>query len=190
MCPKAKSECSVDGCEGMVDARMLCSKHWYRWRKHGDPLGGRTPQGSAMAWLEANVFIEDCGDECIVWPFGTNGNGYGALYVCGRKTLAHRYVFARVHGRPIAAGCDIAHAPIVCHRRLCVNPRHIREATRAGNNADMHADGTSCRVLSPGQVRSIRADTRRQVDIAVDHGVSQGLISRVKLRKSYGDVGG
>lgn len=29
--------CSVDGCETRAVARGYCTKHWDRWRKHGDP---------------------------------------------------------------------------------------------------------------------------------------------------------
>ena len=29
--------CSVDGCETKSSARGYCTKHWDRWRKHGDP---------------------------------------------------------------------------------------------------------------------------------------------------------
>lgn len=34
--------CSVDGCERSVTARGWCDAHYRRWRRHGDPLGGRT----------------------------------------------------------------------------------------------------------------------------------------------------
>lgn len=29
--------CSIDGCDGLHQARGLCSSHYNRWRKHGDP---------------------------------------------------------------------------------------------------------------------------------------------------------
>ena len=35
-----KRTCTIDGCDGKPVGRGWCSKHWQRWRKHGDPLGG------------------------------------------------------------------------------------------------------------------------------------------------------
>lgn len=32
--------CSVDSCNDGVVARGFCNRHYLRWRKHGDPLGG------------------------------------------------------------------------------------------------------------------------------------------------------
>lgn len=45
----AKRTCSIDGCDAPADARGWCSKHYARWRAHGDPLmvlRDRRPQGS------------------------------------------------------------------------------------------------------------------------------------------------
>ena len=39
--------CSIETCSRPVHARTWCNAHYYRWRKHGDPLGGepeRTPK--------------------------------------------------------------------------------------------------------------------------------------------------
>lgn len=33
----AKGTCSIEGCDGEVIARGWCSKHYSRWRSHGDP---------------------------------------------------------------------------------------------------------------------------------------------------------
>jgi hypothetical protein len=35
--------CSVDGCERAIIARTFCGDHYHRYRRHGDPLGGRSP---------------------------------------------------------------------------------------------------------------------------------------------------
>lgn len=33
--------CKVEGCEDPVRCRELCRKHYARWLRHGDPLGGK-----------------------------------------------------------------------------------------------------------------------------------------------------
>lgn len=32
--------CSIDGCEALVFGHGWCNRHYKRWRKYGDPLGG------------------------------------------------------------------------------------------------------------------------------------------------------
>lgn len=45
-----KLRCSVNGCSNKSIARNLCSKHWSRWRKHGDPnIGAFNPLGEACS---------------------------------------------------------------------------------------------------------------------------------------------
>lgn len=33
-----RAPCKIDGCEKESRGRGLCSTHWLRWKKHGDPL--------------------------------------------------------------------------------------------------------------------------------------------------------
>lgn len=35
--------CSVQGCEKMVESRGMCSMHYARWYRHGDPLATKNP---------------------------------------------------------------------------------------------------------------------------------------------------
>ena len=35
--PRLVESCTVEGCETVPEARGLCSKHYQRWRTHGDP---------------------------------------------------------------------------------------------------------------------------------------------------------
>lgn len=31
-------ECSIDGCDAPARTRGWCTRHYYRWKRHGDPL--------------------------------------------------------------------------------------------------------------------------------------------------------
>lgn len=123
------SECKIDGCESGVAARGWCNAHYKRWRAHGDPLGAayRGPEATFLAMTEPIV-----GDPAhIIWTGALDGGGYGHLRVNGRVVKAHRWAWEREHG-PIPDGMFIDH---ICWERSCVNPEHLRLATRSQNNA-------------------------------------------------------
>lgn len=84
----------------------------------------------------------------------------------------------------------------VCHRdgnRANNEKNNLRQDTRKGNFSDMVEHGTRCRgerhgthKLTREQVIAIRADNRTQRAIAMDYGVAQAHIGRIKrglLRK-------
>jgi hypothetical protein len=37
-------DCKIDDCTNPVVAKEMCSKHYTRWRRHGDPLVVKPPQ--------------------------------------------------------------------------------------------------------------------------------------------------
>lgn len=119
--------CSIDRCEKPSRTRGLCSTHYQRWRRHGDPLGAayRGPEATFLAMTEP--IVGDPG--CIIWTGATNSKGYGYLWVDGRSVLAHRYAWERERG-PIPDTREVDH---MCFERACVNPQHLRLATRAQN---------------------------------------------------------
>lgn len=123
--------CTIDGCEKPSRARGWCGKHWQRWRKYGDPLAGgtwyATPEEAFTARTEP--IVGDPG--CLIWTGVTNSRGYGQLRVNGRMVLAHRFSWERVNG-PIPADMVIDHT---CWETSCVNPEHLRLATRSQNSA-------------------------------------------------------
>lgn len=121
--------CSIDGCDdGGKMRRGLCSKHWQRFRKYGDPLHPLmytrydTPEESFLARVAWD-------GEHLIWTGVLNKNGYGQISSSGQRQ-AHRYAWERING-PIPAGLVIDHT---CWTPACVHVDHLRLATRAENS--------------------------------------------------------
>ena len=140
--------CCVEGCERPLRYKesRLCGLHYQRQRKHGDPLGGGRLKGEPLRWIKEHVAYE--GDDCLIWLFARSNNGYGCLRTNGRKYYAHRLMCELAHGEPIGR-VDAAHS---CGRGRdgCVNPKHLRWATRLENMQDSVALGAQSRGAKHG----------------------------------------
>lgn len=183
--------CSIDGCTSIVIARGWCVKHYTNWRRRGDPTdSGTGPRGFTAAFIA--VAVNSATDDCIEWPYHRNRSGYGQVGRKGGSRLAHRVVLEEAVGPPPFPGAEAAHTPGICHNPGCVNPRHLRWASRADNDADKAVDGTQQRgtqrwtaKLTDDQVRRIRVDPRQQSEIAADFGIAQSQVSNIKRRKTW-----
>lgn len=120
-----KHTCSTPDCERDASRRGWCMMHYQRWRAHGDPTVTLRPR---RAWGQG---LKRDGD-CLLWEYSLDSSGYGRVTVNGAQTLAHRHAYMEAHG-PIPDGMLVDH---VCHNRTCVNPEHLRMATRQQNNAN------------------------------------------------------
>lgn len=183
--------CSVEGCSGKHAAKGLCRKHYARLMRHGDPLVEfkTTPPGKALAWLLNHVCHASA--ECLAWPFSNYHGGYGHMRVNGEYTGAHRVMCQLAHGEPIGEKSQVAHS---CGNPACVNPRHLRWATRQENEADKLIHGTDNRgakhgmsKLTDDNVREIRAlkGVMRQRDIAARFSIAQGTVSEIQAGKRW-----
>lgn len=117
--------CSVPDCDRGVYARGWCSKHYQRWRSHGDPTASLKTR---RVWGEG---LKRDGD-CLLWEYSLDSHGYGRVSIHGVTKLAHRHAYEEANG-PIPDGMLIDH---ICHNRTCVNVDHLRLSTRQQNNSN------------------------------------------------------
>lgn len=127
-------------------------------------------------------------ENCWLWTGTLWADGYGRY----KQQKAHRVALELALGRPIAPGMFVAHAPIICHTKNCVNPDHLREATPKENMEDRLLDSTDCKgtkngrcKLTQAQVIAIRNDPRIIKDIAKNYGIHWSSVSDIKTGRSW-----
>lgn len=185
--PDGKRICGIPSCGKRHEWYGYCDAHGARFKRHGDPLGGRTARGAAKKFFE-EVVVPFRGNECLAWPFGNNGKGYGTYHIGRRAVPVCTVACERRHGPKPSPDHEVAHNCGKGHL-LCCNPNHLRWATRSENHADKKKHGTSLdgeknpqAVLTSEQVKVIRGliGTAPQWRIAKQFGVSQMIISKIK----------
>lgn len=122
------SKCSIENCESKVKARGWCNKHYLRWSKHGSPNAEVTAKGGPIEdrfWPKVKFSMF-----CWEWQASRDSNGYGNFKLAGTSEPGHRVVWLLETGA-MPEGLDIDHR---CHNPPCVNPLHIRLATRKENS--------------------------------------------------------
>lgn len=106
----------------------LCASHKSQ-KSRGKEL---TPIAPKMTDAERFWSKVDRSGTCWPWASPLGADGYGRIMIGGRAgkyMLAHRFSYEMANG-PITAGADIDHQ---CLNRSCVNPAHLREASRKQN---------------------------------------------------------
>lgn len=128
---------------------------------------------------------------CWIWA-GSKGNGYGAIFVDGKKQSAHRFSY-ETHKGP-AGDLFVCHS---CDNPRCVNPKHLWLGTNEENFADMRSkkrgskppllDGTKHpkSKLTEAQVRAIRRSNASGKLLAAKYGVSDTLIYGIRSGKNW-----
>jgi len=146
----ADRTCTIDGCERIPRARGWCTRHYGRWRKYGDPLGGG-PYHDFGDVTERFWSKVQKADGCWNWLGNLDKNGYGTF---GRHSAAHRYAYELAHGK-LPRNILVDHT---CHNPRCVRLDHLRPATQK-QNQENHS---GARVDSKSGVRGVCWDKRRR----------------------------
>lgn len=150
------------------------------WARHNMTLAERLELHS--------IPVPMCG--CRLWLGKLNDDGYGKLNWEGRQQLTHRLSWTVANG-PIPPGRKVLHR---CDVRSCIEEAHLFLGTQGDNIADMDAKGrrvtargAACHKtkLTEADVRAIRIDPRKQVEIARHYGVGKSAISFIKLGQTW-----
>lgn len=190
---KTNFGCTVPGCDKQAYSRGLCRMHESRKRRHGDPTVLKTASTG-----EPEKFLRDAaagaGDNCVLWPFAKSPQtGYGVFQVKKTTTTAHRKQCELAHGPAPSPEHQAAHK---CGNRLCVNPNHIRWATKVENAADRWLHGTQVHgerqwasKLTRDEVQTIRRlvghSQCTQSEMATTFGVSTATVNSIVHRKNW-----
>jgi hypothetical protein len=188
-------ECSVWLCRRTVKSAGMCAHHLQRKYKGRDllePLKTHCSEATE-AFINAAVLAET--GECIIWPYSKTQAGYPMAVSFGEKVMVTREVLLRRVGSPPNQNMEAAHCPNRCSSTSCVNPYHLRWATRQENIDDKAVAGTVTfgeangnAKLTESDVRLIRNSSDKLKPLARRFGVSESLISMVRSRKVWGHI--
>jgi HNH endonuclease len=141
-----RARCTIENCDEVVNGHGFCGKHYRRWVKYGDPLGGdRNHAPSGVRFARRFIKI----DGCWLWTGSKTKAGYGKFQTGGKGGpyhLAHRFLYELAKGA-IPKGAIVMH---FCDNPSCVNPDHLSVGTHKDNTADMIAKGRHARVAPVG----------------------------------------
>jgi hypothetical protein len=134
----------------------------------------------------------DFSGECWEWKAAKTLNGYGIFRLSSSfANYAHRFVWELFNG-PIPDGIFTLHR---CDNRSCVNPSHLFLGSADDNAKDMvfkhrqsMGEHRPLHKLTVNQVREILSSPLLQKEIAEKFGVSQQLISGIRLRRRWRHV--
>lgn len=128
---------------------------------------------------------------CKVWLGAISDDGYGVGWFEGHLWKVHRYAeYCKL--KNLTPGLDVCH---ICNNKLCWEPTHLYQGTRAANMAQATRDGLTSKKLLVEQVQIIRKlfDTKPAEigKVAFDnmlakrYGVSRTAISDIRTGRAW-----
>lgn len=192
--------CKVPGCGKGRAARGYCQMHYRRMRKYGDPLSTTLPRLSfsrpeeikgVLLKRRARVTCRGCWE----WECSDPERGYGRITIDSTPHGLHRVSAAVFLGFNVGSDLQVLHR---CDNPPCFNPKHLFIGTNLDNIHDKVQKGRVLRgeahpdsKLTEEDVRAIRArlaNGELQVALAIEYGVTQGTVGKIKRRAIWKHV--
>jgi hypothetical protein len=140
---------------------------------------------------------------CRLWTGGLATGGYGVIGIeTGRTDRVHRVAWELSNNKKLESKECVCHA---CDVKLCCEPSHLWIGSLADNNADKMAKDRhrtvgrrgelrGSTVLTSAKVEQIRmryaTNTLFYTDLALEYGVTPGLIGQIVRGEIWPDAGG
>lgn len=131
-------------------------------------------------WSKVDIKGED---DCWNWKAAILNTGYGQIRINNRGVLAHRVAYQLFYG-------NFSDELLMCHKcdnRACCNPKHLFLGTIQDNNRDMLEKGRNAKGIKMGsnklsekEIKEIRNSPNSQTRLAIEYGVNQSTIQRIK----------
>jgi hypothetical protein len=150
-------------------------------------------RGETQPFIEAALASRQ--DECVLWPFATMDGGYPHIRRNGKDVRVHMLVCEQAHGPRPSKRHQTAHS---CGVSSCINPRHLRWATKVENEADKIRHGSTNRGERHGMSKITEAVARQAIEmkrsglpcriIGAEIGLSKSQVERIVSGQSWGHL--
>ena len=165
--------CKMEGCARKAIARNLCSKHYLRYLRNGNPSIKKKEWKKKLTF---NVTSEGCFE---VTSHKTGSHGYPQMQYNRKPSPIHRMVYEECFGT-IPSGLVVRHK---CDNKLCVNPEHLEIGTIKDNNQDAVKRGRNAFGERNSQAKLTEKEVREIKNMFKTSVVDKSLI--IQLAKEY-----
>lgn len=128
--------CSFPDCGGPINAKGLCSAHYWQMRRgetlHAVVKKAKKFSAAIIAFDEVPCQRTDLKGPCHVFRGKKRAHGYCKISNLGVEEYVHRIVWIRANG-PIPEGLEIDHQ---CCNKACCNIDHLRAVAHQVNSTE------------------------------------------------------
>ncbi len=130
--------CNIEGCGNKYLAKGLCSKHWARDNRYGNPTIVKSVVGVGVSQEDRfwnKISVAENTNDCWPWRGTLNNKGYPQ---CGFKIKGKRFALPYriaylLHYKTDPESFNVCHK---CDNPLCCNPNHLFLGTQQENMLD------------------------------------------------------